>query len=491
MPTTSRRSRKRRRVSPLRASLAGAAALALAGGSLFALQRADDSANTTETVSVQASGIDSDAYYVLRNANSGKVMDVEGKSADNGTEIIQWDQGDGAHQQFQFVPQTNSHFTLVARHSDKAVDLWERSTENGAEIRQYTRHDGANQQWRPVDAGDGTVSLINRHSGKALEVWEHNQDNGARLSQYDDHGGANQRWELIEVGADAPSPDPGGPTGWAAENGGTTGGAGGDTVTVTDGAQLTEALSASGPLVIQVQGTVSISGMHRVSSDKTLIGLGTDATITGGGLNISDAHNIVVRNINFTNADDDSINLQNGSTNIWIDHNTFSNGADGLIDIKRESDFVTVSWNHFHSHDKTTIIGHSDGHTADIGHLRVTLHHNFYDGTNTRHPRVRFSEHTHVFNNYYRDNREYAVASTMGANVLVEGNYFENLSRATTVVGYADSGPGNLTARDNVLVGSAEPETRGNVSDPPYSYEADAPGSVPEIVSAGAGHGKL
>jgi len=95
---------------------------------------------------------------------------------------------------------------------------------------------------------------------------------------------------------------------------------------------------------------------------------------------------------------------------------------------------VTVSWCRFHDHHKTCLVGHSDKPSVlaeDQGKLRVTFHHNFFDGSQTRHPRVRIAETVHVFNNYYRAN-EYGVASTDDAGVLVEGNYFEQVKVPTT-----------------------------------------------------------
>ncbi|MCY8381565.1 pectate lyase, partial [Bacillus haynesii] len=51
---------------------------------------------------------------------------------------------------------------------------------------------------------------------------------------------------------------------------------------------------------------------------------------------------------------------------------------DGLLDIKKQSDFITVSYSIFSGHSKNTIIGSSDSYKADNGHLRVTFHHNLY-----------------------------------------------------------------------------------------------------------------
>lgn len=283
-----------------------------------------------------------------------------------------------------------------------------------------------------------------------------------------------------------PSPIAGEPIGWAAENGGTTGGAAGETITVTSGDELAAEMAAEGARTIEVQGSVELDGMNDVASDKTITGANAEATITGGGIDVDEATNVIIQNLNFADWGDDAINLQEGSTNVWIDHNSFTGGDDGAVDIKRESDFVTVSWNHVFEHDKSMLLGHSDDHTADLGHLRVTYHHNFFDGSDTRHPRVRFGETVHVFNNYYRDNEEYGVASTMDAGVLVEGNYFENVDTPTEV-GYGSSGPGRLVANDNVVDNSGQITTEGDVAPVPYDYSLDNAEEIPDIVSQGAG----
>ncbi|AUS77530.1 pectate lyase [Actinoalloteichus sp. AHMU CJ021] len=284
------------------------------------------------------------------------------------------------------------------------------------------------------------------------------------------------------------------PIGWASvdENGqnGTTGGAGGDTVTASNADQFLDYISRDEPLVIEVDGTIQLSGMERVSSDKTIIGVGTNGHITGGGLKLRSVSNIIIRNLHFSDANDDSIDMEEGTHHVWVDHNSFTNANDGAVDIKRESDFITVSWNRVYEHDKSMILGHSDNHTADIGHLRVTYHHNYFDGSDTRHPRVRFGDQVHVFNNYYRANKEYGVASTMNAGVIVEGNYFEDVDTPTEV-GYGSSSDGRIVARNNVLDNSGEIATAGSVDDPPYSYTVDNPQNIPSLVGGGAGYGNL
>ncbi|WP_422772124.1 right-handed parallel beta-helix repeat-containing protein [Plantactinospora sp. WMMC1484] len=279
--------------------------------------------------------------------------------------------------------------------------------------------------------------------------------------------------------------------GWATQNGGTSGGGNAGATTVTSASALTSAVGSSNAAVIRVSGTISCSGMLRVRSNKTIVGVGANATISGCGFTINGDRNVIIRNLNFRGWDDDAINVEQSATNIWVDHNSFTDGYDGAVDIKRGSDFVTVSWNRIYGHDKSMLLGHSDDNASqDVGHLRVSYHHNWFDGSGTRHPRVRFGNPVHVFNNYYYDN-EYGVASTMNAGVLVEGNYFENVEDPT-LVGYASSDPGAIVQRNNVFVGSGSPQSGGgSVAGIPYSYQLDSANSVKSIVTGGAGTGRI
>ena len=291
---------------------------------------------------------------------------------------------------------------------------------------------------------------------------------------------------------------PGAPDGFAAVAAlglsGTTGGAGGPTVTVDTTDELLTAIDTVGAMTIQVSGTIAITSKQGVRPNKTIVGLGSSAVITGGGFDFYRSSNVIVRNLTFTDAEDDAVNVGQQSHHIWIDHNTFVSPADGSIDIVRGADYVTVSWNHFAGTDKSMLIGHSDGAAStDIGHLKVSIHHNYFDGSRQRHPRVRFGEPVHVYNNYFRGNELYGIASTENAGVVAEGNYFTAVPYPChSTSGYADSGPGRLVQRANVFVGSGPCEAGGSVVEPRtyYAYTLDAASSVPGLVASGAGAGR-
>ena len=141
---------------------------------------------------------------------------------------------------------------------------------------------------------------------------------------------------------------------------------------------------------------------------------------------------------------------------------------------------MTVSWNHTHNHTKNMLLGHDDGNGAqDIGQLKVTYHHNWFDRTPQRNPRVRFGEPVHVFNNYFVYNTDVGVACQANAGCVVEGNYFENVEEP---VSNHYAGPtGRCVARNNVFVGeSGQPDCSGTVQEPSsyYTYTVADPNSV-------------
>ncbi|GAB7041674.1 MULTISPECIES: pectate lyase family protein [Catenuloplanes] len=308
-----------------------------------------------------------------------------------------------------------------------------------------------------------------------------------------------------------PPIDPGAPPiGFASVNAlgqnGTTGGAGGPTVTVDTAAEFLTAIATAGPLNIRVSGVLTLPGpMHDVTSDKTIVGVGAASGLTGGGLNIglpvsavtsppADAvHNVIIRNLNFTGTPDDAINVQMFTHHVWIDHNDLSDGYDGLIDIKRGSSYITVSWNHTHDHSKNMLLGHDDSNGAqDTGYLKVTYHNNWFDRTPQRNPRIRFGEPVHVFNNYFVYNTDVGVACQANAGCVIEGNYFEDVEEPVSN-NYAGPG-GRCVARNNVFVGeSGAPDCSGTVQEPStyYSYTVADPNGVKAAVMAGAGTGNL
>ncbi|OAA20028.1 Ricin-type beta-trefoil lectin domain [Frankia sp. EI5c] len=179
----------RRRLRRLRA-LAAALSMMVVGCTAVVLNMPAASAAT----------VDTSAWYVLVNRNSGQALDVYDRATANGARIAQWPRNDGYWQQWQFVDSGGGYYRLKSRHSGKVLDVYEWSTANLAPVVQWTDLNGANQQWRLADTSGGHVQLINRHSGRVLEVRNASTANGADVVQYDNWGGDNQQWQLVRVG---------------------------------------------------------------------------------------------------------------------------------------------------------------------------------------------------------------------------------------------------------------------------------------------------
>lgn len=181
-------------------------------------------------------------------------------------------------------------------------------------------------------------------------------------------------------------------------------------------------------------GDIVIENKNNAAGSITVEGVGTDAVANGWGIRIKTASNIEVRNLGFMLTDageGDNVGLQQANDHIWVHNCDLFYGAaggdadqakgDGAMDCKK-STYVTFSYNHFWDAGKSNLLGLSEGTTSG---LYITYHHNWYDHSDSRHPRVRYYS-AHVYNNYYDGNSKYGAGSTMGSSVFMEGNFFRN-----------------------------------------------------------------
>ncbi|SDM13638.1 Pectate lyase [Daejeonella rubra] len=222
------------------------------------------------------------------------------------------------------------------------------------------------------------------------------------------------------------------PIGYAMVNGSTTGGQGGQTVTVTNLSDFKAAAKSSSPLIIQVSGNFTSTGMIDVASNKTIIGL-NGATLNGVGLALYRVNNIIIKNLKINKViGGDGITIKETSHHIWVDHCEIWQDRthgwdyyDELLEVTDRSTYVTISNNKFHDSHIAFLIGSGDAQTTDIGYLKVTMYGNYFYNISERQPSTRFG-YMHVFNNYFNNGSGYTVGVTMGATVRTDNNYFEN-----------------------------------------------------------------
>ncbi|MEU3750135.1 MULTISPECIES: polysaccharide lyase family 1 protein [Streptomyces] len=280
----------------------------------------------------------------------------------------------------------------------------------------------------------------------------------------------------------------------------------------------------------------------KVPANTTIVGVGRHAGITGGSLQVQGVDNVIVRNLTLEspldcfpqwdptdgatgawNSEYDSLVVY-GSTHVWIDHNTFTDGAhpdsslpsyygevyqqhDGELDVVRGADLVTASWNVFTDHDKTLMIGNSDSAGAtDRGKLRVTLHHNLFDKVVERAPRVRFGQVDAYNNHFVVAGPPYVYSLGIGqeSQLVAEKNAFTLAADVpagqilkkwkdapvTTSGNYVDGRPVDLLAVHNEQFPGEI--LRGDAGwTPALRTRVDHPRAVPALVDHRAGAGRL
>lgn len=249
------------------------------------------------------------------------------------------------------------------------------------------------------------------------------------------------------------------------------------------------------PRIIRITTFIHLERVVRVGSNKSILGATEDAGIYGHGFSIIRQRNVIIRGLHFccAIAPDDGVRIDN-STNVWVDHNEFYSDRDhdkdyydGLVDINNGADYVTISWNKFHDHFKTSLIGSSDdsGH-SDIGKLHVTYHHNYFLNCYSRVPSIRFGT-AHIYNNYYENIEGSGINSRMGAQVLVESNLFRNTKRPIST-NLDSREEGYAVERNNDFGGSENNITRiGTFTEPPYTYRLDRISKLRYLVERNAG----
>ena len=204
------------------------------------------------------------------------------------------------------------------------------------------------------------------------------------------------------------------------------------------------------PLAIRIIGTITAADMDKFSSSAeglqikgkkaysemniTLEGVGNDATIYGFGILVRNCTSIEIRNLGIMLCMDDCISFDTDNSHCWVHNIDFFYGqtggdsdqekGDGSLDCKADSKYMTFSYNRFWDSGKMALCGM----TSETSENFITYHHNWFDHSDSRHPRVRTMT-VHVYNNYFDGISKYGIGATTGSNIFVENNYFRNTNR--------------------------------------------------------------
>ena len=259
-----------------------------------------------------------------------------------------------------------------------------------------------------------------------------------------------------------------------------------------DAADISDQLGSNS--LLQVKGKSS-----SVQSNVTIEGVGRDAVAYGWGILVRNSLNVEVRNIGFMMFPEDAVSLDTDNQNIWVHHCDFfygkdgggdKNKGDGALDSKK-SGYVTLAFNHFWDSGKCNLLGNG---TEDPE--KLTYHHNWYDHSDSRHPRVRFHS-AHVVNNYYDGVAKYGVGATQGSSIFVQNNYFRATKNPMLISMQGTdikSGGGTFSSENGGIIKSTG-NKYDNCPNTPVTYQTNSTefdcwegsGSVPSTVKTKKG----
>ena len=232
------------------------------------------------------------------------------------------------------------------------------------------------------------------------------------------------------------------------------------------------------PLAIRIIGKISKDDLDKISSSAeglqvkgrnaysemniTIEGIGDDATISGFGMLVRNCKSVEIRNLAIMLCLDDCISLDTNNSNIWIHNMDFFYGntggdadqakGDGTADLKGGTKYVTFSYNRFWDSGKSSLCG-MGGDDANY----IAYHHNWFDHSDSRHPRIRCMS-VHIWNNYYDGVAKYGVGATTGASAFVEANYFRNCNKPMLISmqgsDIGSDGKGTFSSEDGGIIKS-------------------------------------
>ncbi|GAA2207426.1 hypothetical protein GCM10009850_028840 [Nonomuraea monospora] len=441
--------------------------------------------------------------YVLASGASGKCVEVAGSSPDNGAPLTQIACSTTAtNQQFKAVPQ-GSVYNLANVGSGRCIDVPNSTTTSGTQLQQWGCGDGSktNQQWTftPSTAATGKYLVKNVATGLCLSNKDGSTAGGNPIVQETCSDLARMQWTFNPTSSGGGRTWSNNADGFAATSGSglstTTGGAAGATVTVTTYADLVRYATAAAPYVIKVGGPITVTPYGteiRVASNKTIVGAGTKGHIVNGGFFLgSGVSNVIIRNLTIRDtrmADDDpgddaydydGIQMDTAH-HIWIDHNHITRMNDGLIDSRKDTSYLTISWNVLADNNKAFGIGWTENVTS-----RMTIHHNWLHDNNQRNPSTDNVAYAHLYNNYLQNISGYGNYSRGATKMVIENSYYDNVKDP-----YYRDDAAQLRQSGSIVVNSTgQQETGGSAFTPSsfYSYTLDPAASVPSLLRTYAG----
>lgn len=185
-------------------------------------------------------------------------------------------------------------------------------------------------------------------------------------------------------------------------------------------------------ILFEKDGTYNLRSPLRIKSDKTVDGRGRDIRITGMGILTNESSNLIFENLTFTapaitaldTTSRRALSIHNRTHHVWVDHCTFEEYPLILVDVKRGSNAVTLSWNRFENAQSGILFGLEPDLFVDSAQT-LTLHHNYFSNLELRGVLARRGK-IHAYNNFIYDVGDAGMECSDSASCYIEGNVYNN-----------------------------------------------------------------
>ncbi|MEV4738635.1 RICIN domain-containing protein [Streptomyces sp. NPDC049555] len=135
-----------------------------------------------------------DYEYKLSNRASGKCLEIENSSVENGARAQQWS-CNGQPGAGWLVKPDGGDYRIINANSGKCLEIENSRTDNGAPAQQWDCVDLKTQKWDKITLPDSEYSLFyNANSQLVLEIENASASDGARAQQWKYGGGNGARW---------------------------------------------------------------------------------------------------------------------------------------------------------------------------------------------------------------------------------------------------------------------------------------------------------
>ncbi len=151
--------------------------------------------------------VDNGAYYTIQSRGSGFYLDVSDAIAADNTNVTIWKGNGGAAQKWRFIPagaQTipnGDYYIMSDVAGNMCLDVEARA--DGDDNAVIARKTGQNSQIYTVSyLTNGFYRIVNKNSGKSLDVYQGKTTRGANVCHWSGGygGGRNQQWTIRESG---------------------------------------------------------------------------------------------------------------------------------------------------------------------------------------------------------------------------------------------------------------------------------------------------